>query len=641
MYVLDASDGCGRRAWLIHKQLMARLEQTPGLAGRCRYIIFSSHADELEPIERHPYFAAQIRSGRVDTALWDIEQGERCRLRHGAAALGPMRNPPVVLAHDLLGRLSRELYSLHYGKIFSTRMRYIGPGRLRAPSIAYEWLPEALADLPSAQMKLLRHYLGCVNSVQLMMPTGALRASDHLANLCCGRYLLLARGSGSAHLRQMHAVAEPLPARPAELGRAARRINYHVLARYLREEGCQVWHAQTGQAPVLTLALGPGESGATFSALPQLAALLSAADLVDNGWLAKSSDAWSIPQVLCLLRQARFDPAVFHVLFPVLDGKLTRNDDDWPHDWRQALSALWGQCFQGEPGAPLLIRRLVALAMRIGYWGLAREMLENLHQWYGGAAGDAYLLACCEAQTGRLTQALAYLLRARALAPECGHYSQAHAALERRQQERRGRAGAVLDGIADGELVLELLGPEHAPAFLHHYRDAQIGVMAGLPPMGTEAEVRSWIDSKALAPGRAMFAVMHRDWGFVGMTALDFAAATGLFYFWIGSDFQGQGVGKRAAALLCDKASVLGVKQLFTTVFEDNARSRAALLRSGFRPMTRRANAPYDALLFYRRCASDVDESLTIEHIAAFCRVFPVEFDFGTEQTASGEAVAA
>ena len=77
------------------------------------------------------------------------------------------------------------------------------------------------------------------------------------------------------------------------------------------------------------------------------------------------------------------------------------------------------------------------------------------------------------------------------------------------------------------------------------------------------------------------------------------------FYFWIGADHQGVGLGCRAASLLFRQAQALGVNEVFTAAYPFNQRSCDSLRRLGFRQIDVVASPPDDDLVFFHRPVSD------------------------------------
>jgi RimJ/RimL family protein N-acetyltransferase len=77
------------------------------------------------------------------------------------------------------------------------------------------------------------------------------------------------------------------------------------------------------------------------------------------------------------------------------------------------------------------------------------------------------------------------------------------------------------------------------------------------------------------------------------------------FYFWIGADYQGAGLGCRATELLFRQARALGVHEIFTAAYPFNQRSCDSLRRLGFQQVDVVASPPDDDLVFFHRPVDD------------------------------------
>jgi RimJ/RimL family protein N-acetyltransferase len=164
----------------------------------------------------------------------------------------------------------------------------------------------------------------------------------------------------------------------------------------------------------------------------------------------------------------------------------------------------------------------------------------------------------------------------------------------------------------DGELGLVPLDEDHAQELYEQYRDPQIGEMTRLPEMDTPEAAREWIAEQHREPGRATYALMHANIGLIGVVSTQANGEDAYFYFWVGSDHQKQGFGRRAGRLLYLQAERAGLKRLFTSAYHINHRSIDALNALGFRILPLRAIPPDDDLLFFVRDVSGNSESFFI-----------------------------
>jgi len=185
--------------------------------------------------------------------------------------------------------------------------------------------------------------------------------------------------------------------------------------------------------------------------------------------------------------------------------------------------------------------------------------------------------------------------------PEEQTYANAH--LELLAWQRWRERMPVIDGADwdDGELRLEPLAHHHLHDFAWQYYDPAIAELCCLPVFEDQAQWHSWLDGIYDAGDQRIFAVLHEGWGFVGCVSLILHETTGFFYYWIGPDFQGCGLGPRAVSLMLAMAQRdYGMRACYAKVYDYNAHSRRALEKLGFEELGICGVAPDDDQLFYR-----------------------------------------
>lgn len=185
--------------------------------------------------------------------------------------------------------------------------------------------------------------------------------------------------------------------------------------------------------------------------------------------------------------------------------------------------------------------------------------------------------------------------------PRCEAGLREYAAIE---QWREFRAAFGLDDAPiddeDG-LFLEPLVHHHREGFAWQYFDPTIAELCCLPHFEDDGHWHRWLDEGYGYGDQLSFAVLHRDWGFVGVVSLILHDGVGFFYYWIGPDFQGQGLGPRAAALMLREAAERwGLTRCYAKVFHHNEPSRRALAKLGFEPLDFRPAPPNQEERFYR-----------------------------------------
>ena len=185
--------------------------------------------------------------------------------------------------------------------------------------------------------------------------------------------------------------------------------------------------------------------------------------------------------------------------------------------------------------------------------------------------------------------------------PGRAEYLEEFAAIE---QWRRFRDHFGLDDRQpdDGEgLLLEPLAHHHLEDFAWQYHDPAIADLCCLPHFKDDEHWHRWLDETYDYGDQLPFAVIHQEWGFIGVVSLILQQGVGFFYYWVGPDFQGHGLGPRAASLLLREANERwGLNSCYAKVFDYNTPSRKALEKMGFEALGIQAAPPDEREIFYR-----------------------------------------
>ncbi len=212
-------------------------------------------------------------------------------------------------------------------------------------------------------------------------------------------------------------------------------------------------------------------------------------------------------------------------------------------------------------------------------WPLLLATAERLEAAGELPAWASPLMVDAELRTGDAQAALARCRTRALLHPQERWASDTHDAL----QQWLGFIAAVAPPIIGESLRLEPLGHHHARDFAWQYYDPVIAERCCLPAFVDHAHWHRWLDRCWGYGDQYTYAVLHPEWGFIGSVSLILREDVGFFYYWIGRDFQGHGLGPAAARLLLDHGCRhRGMRTCYAKVFEDNAPSRRALEKLGF-----------------------------------------------------------
>lgn len=587
VWIIDLAPGDGERAWLVLRYLVEHVSRAPML----RYLACCASQAQREALADLAVLHAEAQAGRLVIAGED--EGFR---RYDLC------NPVVVLAHGAFASREQAIYACHYGELLEGT---------RQPDGQMGWAPLQERD---GLCSLLAAYCRAINSAPLSLPVGGMRSMQALLAATGGRLLMRASDPGAMDLVQI---------RQGMLGTdaAPRRVNFEALARWHRSQGATVHQSQhNDQGRVLQLAVHDKRGGQLRAALPDMLELphpdvRAAALSVMQGTEAGPTHyaAW--------IEQVHADPRLVPPSADTLLALASEVQGTALGHWRELLCRLSDNYYPGWRDLSLRCK-LASLAMHLEDWGQARRSLQQALLDHGDHALCWHMLAECQARTGELDAALSSLGHACQALPED---SSAQGALTRaidhveQRLARQQTCAAFSPALScDGLLRLMLLDETHAAEFFYQYRDPQIGMMTRLPAFEDVDKLSAWIAERCTDPTRTEFAIMHPAYGFAGVISAHQLGESAFCHFWLGVDFQGQGLAVPALQCFCAQLHRLGVRRVFTAAYPDNFRSQQVLLRAGFLVLPERALPPEENMIFF---CLELDEahSTAANNGAALC----------------------
>jgi RimJ/RimL family protein N-acetyltransferase len=332
---------------------------------------------------------------------------------------------------------------------------------------------------------------------------------------------------------------------------------------------------QTLTDQVVATRVEPGGMARLGQAWPGWAVLLDALDAED--WALKAVEPWLAP----LLARADCLPPAHR------------------YGWQAGLRRLWER--QAWAMSPAVHEQLLQLAYAWDDWPLVLRIAEAL-AGIGVRSADAdCMLARAYWHLGDSWQARQRLRPLLVQQPgntaAYGLYLDIDAWCRYRAQYPF--AGACLTD--DGELCLEPLGEHHLRDFAWQYHDPSIAELCCLPCFDSGSDWVDWLRETYAYGDQLLFAVLHREWGLIGSVSLILHRGVGFFYYWVGAEFQGNGFGPQAVALMLRTAQEnFGMHTCYAKAYADNYPSRRGLAKLGFEPVVVRPVPPHDAERFYR-----------------------------------------
>ncbi|NEO78821.1 GNAT family N-acetyltransferase [Moorena sp. SIO4G3] len=161
-----------------------------------------------------------------------------------------------------------------------------------------------------------------------------------------------------------------------------------------------------------------------------------------------------------------------------------------------------------------------------------------------------------------------------------------------------------VETLRSDQLLLTPLQTYHEDDFLWQYADPNIAELCNLPDFDEEEDWQEWLKTNQTKSTKYQFAVNHKYWGFIGSVGLEISQRIGFFYYWLGTDFQGNGYGSQAVRIMLDWASrYLGLRCCYAKAYKHNIPSKKAMEKIGFRPLPCKVVIPeredYEEELFY------------------------------------------
>jgi RimJ/RimL family protein N-acetyltransferase len=149
------------------------------------------------------------------------------------------------------------------------------------------------------------------------------------------------------------------------------------------------------------------------------------------------------------------------------------------------------------------------------------------------------------------------------------------------------------------KLMLLPLTQDYLNDFCWQYTDS-ISDLCNLPKFTSNDEWLNWLTNDNRPKEQKLFAVLHKDWGFIGSVSIEVFQGIGFFYYWLGTDFQRLGYGPEAVNILLHLAEKhITMDCCYAKVYQHNQASHKAMAKLGFNALTMKAKPPCDNEIFY------------------------------------------
>lgn len=606
--VLDLMPGSGESVLQMIIALQSRIAVLPEFSGFIRYLPVAPRRDLLSVFRTHPEFRVYLENETIVPVLWDPERGDPCLIYSGRRATWSPSNPAAILSHHAWALEEQRLCAVHYGKLLEADIELLS--NCSSPDReALHWRPLETSGLDKVLGLLLQACISKFNSVPLALPTGAVNQLQRISKLARNGFLLLCVAPGLTSEKQTRL------SHFSDVIKHYRLHNTIPLNFWLISEYCSRMSALTCQTD---LKPGVGSQAVVgnlkdlsnyllpvskpLGALTASTALyfVNAARAIASGRTDSQLDI-----LLALIKRSEYDPEVLNVAAETIVDEMRNKPDFQRQPWIDALERIWSNHLPSK--RTLALHRTIApIAMRINAWAFARKVLERGIAIHGDHVLDLAHLAWCEMRTGNALRALSFIRRAELLNSQDRTVSEVLDTIVKKVHDWTGGWAVSVPSLTL-PIVLEPLDVGHADALWYQYRDPQISVMTGLPPLPTLHATRCWITEHIADSSRRSYAIMHKNQGFIGYVGLSVADREAYFCFWIGADFQGGGISVEGGKLLMELGRKQGMAYAFTSAYQDNIRSLAALKKIGFAVLPVRALPPeHDRIFLFMNLSNNV-----------------------------------
>jgi hypothetical protein len=430
LYVLELAAGSGHFAFLFLKKLQAIREELPAVAAiDVRYVMTDLPEANVAAWRANERFGPFLESGRLDFAVFDLEQDTEVHLMRSGDALSPgsVANPVAVIANYAFDSTRQDLFfvkdgTLHEGLVTTLSSQPepdpADPGVLGRLTTRYSQRPATAGYYGEPALDAtLEEYRDRLGDTAVLVPIGAIRCLDHLARLSDGRLLLVSADKGVTGVEEIVRQAEPHRVRHGDC--FSMDVNFHALGRYVAARGGHALFPLRDRNLKTTAFLlgGPAEAfPESRLAFRESLESFSPFDYhrVSSG-IRKDYAEPPLEFILSLLKLGDWDYQFLVRYAPVIAREAAQATEGVKWELRRALDAVWDNFYPMGVDVAFEIGRILA-AMHLPLDAL-RYYKESL-RIAGAHHATFYNMGLCLYHLQQPAEALRFMDRSLALKPD-------------------------------------------------------------------------------------------------------------------------------------------------------------------------------------------------------------------------------
>lgn len=351
IYIVEVGAGHGKLGFLILNHLEELAEFMPeGVPKPYLYVISDFTQNIVDFCKSHKRMAEHINRGVVDFAVFDCEKDSEFSLQISGAKLSPetVETPMIAIANYVFNGLREQSISINNGIVSEGCIKIMADPNISATNIdiisrmKLEWSYKPIQDLdahfPDPVLRgLVHHYLQNNETLNVLLPLGALRFLRSLEALSHGQFLLITADKAHAHEEDLRLTKEN--PHIAIHGSFSMMANFHALRQVFLSRGGASFHTPyytglqvaafaMGETPLeefqfawenVLLAFDPD----SFSQLQRC--------------IRDETPSPSLKNILALIRLSRFESEVFYKFKQVLVDHIPYASDRLQSDFKSDI----------------------------------------------------------------------------------------------------------------------------------------------------------------------------------------------------------------------------------------------------------------------------------------------------------------
>ncbi|MEM6630596.1 MAG: hypothetical protein AAF694_13035 [Bacteroidota bacterium] len=430
VYILELGAGHGRLGFHILVHLDELIHHNTSKIPPYCYILSDIVEDNLDFFLGHRQFQDYFAEGKLEVALFDVEQKGEIHLRYSGVTIGPKtsKHSLVAIANYFFDSIPKDLYSIQHQQVYAcwaSLGSFINPDGLSITellsqiqiSFALHPVPDPI--YPEAIFnEMIKTYSQALDNTSFFFPHIGLRCIQNLSKLFGRGVMLLSMDKGFHQIGEL--ANTPLPSLVTH-GSISFNVNYHAFSTFCQKLGGTSYFPKHSPSHVLLgcmLFLDNGEHYTeTQTTYNHLVNAYGPDDFTRvKKMFYKHLEEMNLKELLHFLRMGAFDANLFKNLLPNIKQSSQAISVNDRILLAKALHKTWDQYFTLNESEDLAFE-IAGLFYALGYYEEALQYFQFSVDQYGHTPDGFYNQALCYYQLHEDDLFLQLLVKARKMFP--------------------------------------------------------------------------------------------------------------------------------------------------------------------------------------------------------------------------------